>query len=190
MKTIEKRKFVWVSIILPVIVAALTAMVTNISAFSIYEKQVKKELRPVLLRVKSIVENNGNILPVTVIYGAPVIQHLVYRHAYDEKIIKEDWVTLHKKGDTVTFNFPQFLIDKKLKAQMMEGIDFLTKNNDADETLYFLVEDLADFLQQYTIPEVNNKNELTNTKWCDEKVLEQWNDHIIKLQRWYNRKYK
>jgi hypothetical protein len=190
MKVTEKGKFVWVSIILPIIVAAATAIVTNISTFSIYERQVKKELEPVLFRVKSIIKNNGNILPVTVIYGAPVIQHVVYRQAYNEKTIREDKVTLHEKGDTVTFNFPQFLIDKKLKAKMMEEIDFLTKNNDADETLYFLVEDLADFLQQYTIPEVNTTNELVNTKWCNEKVLDQWNNHIVMLQRWYNRKNK
>jgi hypothetical protein len=115
---------------------------------------------------------------------------VAYRDSIGEISRVEELMTIHKKGDTVSLNFPEFLIDKILKTKMREDIDFLTKNSDIEETLYFLVKDLEDFLRQYTIPEVSNVYELTKTKWNSKEVLEQWNNHIMKLQRWYNRKHK
>jgi hypothetical protein len=190
MKITEKGKFIWGSILFPIIIAVATVTISSIVAYNIYQKQEKKELEPVLFRVKSIVDNNKQTKPVTINYGDDIFRILAYMDSIGEISGTEELMTIHKKGGTVSLNFPQFLMNQNLKNQMRKNIDFLAENSDIDEILYFLVKDLEDFLRQYTIPEVSNVYELAKTKWNNKDVLEQWNNHIIKLQRWYNIKHK
>lgn len=188
-KKVENRKFILKDILIPLIIGLIASMIAYQGNNYYNKQQINAKLSPLLVSIKAIVENNKQTQPVVFIYGAPVLQKIVYRDI-NKKNISEEFKVLYNKGDTVNIDIPIFLLEKHMKDKLMENLNLLIQNKYTDEQLYFILSNLDDFLRRYPFPEVNTTTELSKTRWSEQEILDEWKAHITKLQNWYELKNK
>jgi hypothetical protein len=188
-KNVKYRIFIWGNIIVPIIVAIITCVITVRGNDYFHRRQINTQLSPLLVSISAIVKNNEQIQPVTIIYAAPVLRTVIYVDI-NKKPISEEVITRHNKGDTVTIKVPCFLLNKQMKNKLTDNLNLLTQNRYIDEQLYFILSDIDDFLMQYPFPKVSSTYELASTRWAESEIVDKWNAHVTKLHKWYMLKSK